>query len=702
MNMTPANKFRQLLDLGYDHLLCVIPPGEPVREAGKRPGRKGPNGWYGVGVREFDGATLQQADMWNGWGGGAGIRCNGKFIAIDIDSMSPEWAAKVHKAALKVLGPAPVRIGRSPKCLLVYRAADRIDYRQVRFDDGVDPAKPGLVECLSGGDGTKWFVAIGTHPVTGKPYTWPEGIPHASQLTTVTEEQISEFFARLAKDLPKAQGAGSTQIDREAVDQESLKGNLEEIAEAVRAIPNDGRFRYDDWIKIAAGIRGACQDDPYVGLDIFCEFSERLPDDELTEDPTRAYNSLQPPFALGADYILSLAEQHGDKAYKEKRDRIQAETWFRDETVRSLGEELFGADVELNASKTPQTKFKTVGFYEAAEEALDDMADPLIKGLLDQGAMSVLYGDSNVGKTFVAMDMAYHIATGRPYAGMWTQQMGVLYVAMEGGRGASKRVKALKAKYNPGEEPPFRLLKSAVDLRNPKIDLNAFIELLKAEDTGRHKIGLVVVDTLARALAGGDENSVVDMGAIVKNVGEIQAAIDTHVMIVHHTGKDRAKGARGHSSLRAATDTELEVSEGLIQVTKQRDLDKAWSSAFSLEVHKLGLDKQNDPITSCTVRLDAVTAGRKREPTEGEQAVLDAIETISETSDKPDRGAKTKDLEAWCKDNLSGMTRDTLNQHIRGLKAKGLISQKARGFWLSERKIDSEDLLGDCEESIFA
>lgn len=412
MNMAQTNKFRQLLDLGYDHLLCVIPPGEPVREAGKRPGRKGDNGWYGVGVRTFDDVTLALADQWHGWGGGAGIRCNGKFIAIDIDSLSPEWSAKIHKAALNVLGPAPVRIGRAPKCLLVYRAADDIQYRNVRFDDNVDPAKPGLVECLSGGDGTKWFVAIGTHPVTGKPYTWPDGLPHASQLTIVTEQQIAEFFARLSSDLPKAQGTGSTSIDREAVDQEALKGNMVEIAEAVRAIPNDGRFRYDDWIKIAAGIRAACQEDPYVGLDLFCEFSERLPDEEQTEDPTRAYNSLNPPFALGADYILSLAAKHGDEKYRHAQDKKQAEQWFNDED-----EDPFGIKIDLNPSEAHKPIIKATPYSFKDPRAIPKR-EWLYGNHYIRKFVSATVAPSGVGKSSLEIVEALAMATGKPLLGV--------------------------------------------------------------------------------------------------------------------------------------------------------------------------------------------------------------------------------------------------------------------------------------------
>ena len=78
----------------------------------------------------------------------------------------------------------------------------------------------------------------------------------------------------------------------------------------------------------------------------------------------------------------------------------------------------------------------------------------------------------------------------------------------------------------------------------------------------RHgRVALVVVDTLARAMTG-NENPPDDMGKFVAACGRIREACEGHVLIVHHSGKDLAKGARGHSSLRAATDVELEVTNG--------------------------------------------------------------------------------------------------------------------------------------------
>ena len=706
--MAQTNNFLRFQALGYDSLVPIVPPGAPISEnsslnrqlgkgsdpRGKTVGVKGYHGkWYG-----FDWVPYQHDEQdlarWHSMGAGVGVKTGDGLVMIDADTTNKEWAQIIRDEVAKLIPLTSVRVGQYPKAGYVIRTDPDFQYRRIEF--GSRNAKGDLterVEILSTG---RQFVAHGIHQKTGKPYEWPKGIPARADLPFVSTADLVALLERLSALLPAASPVikeGGTSNASQA----SLRGELEPVRAAVRAIPNTSALfpSRESYRNFLYAIKASLPDNQQEALDLAIEWSERWTDGTNDLDTVMSdWRRMKPPFRRGASWLYELAEKYSGGSF------TIAHAHFDD-----LGDEEqnpFAQQIELNALKEKSDKFKPLRFFEAAASALDEMSSPLIKGLLDQGAMSVLYGDSNVGKTFVAMDMAYHIAAGLPYAGMKTQQMAVLYVAMEGQRGASRRVQALREKFKPTEEPPFSLLKSAVDLRHPEIDLNAFIAMLKAEDMRPHKIGLIVVDTLARAMAGGDENSPVDMGAVVTNVGAVQAAIDAHIMIVHHTGKDKAKGARGHSSLRAATDTELEVSEGLIAVTKQRDLDKSWTSAFSLNVHRLGLDREGDPVTSCTVRLDVATAARKREATEGELAVLDAIETLADTSDKPEKGARMKDLEAWCKDNLSGMSRDTLNQHIRGLRSKSLISQKVRGFWISERKTNSEDLLPDCEESIFA
>ena len=226
----------------------------------------------------------------------------------------------------------------------------------------------------------------------------------------------------------------------------------------------------------------------------------------------------------------------------------------------------------------------------------------LIKGLLDAGAMSVVYGDSWSGKTFLALDWSHCVATGREWRGHKVRQGLVVYIAAEGGLKISNRLTALRTRY-PDLEAALVLVPCPVDLLHPNGDMQAIIGLVRAAEAeyGEPAV-LVVIDTLSRAMAGGNENSSDDMGALVMNVDRIRTSLKCHTCLIHHCGKDATKGARGHSLLRAATDTEIEVADRQVSVTKQKDGVATPAFAFDLEVVTLGVDEDGDVVTSCLVR----------------------------------------------------------------------------------------------------
>lgn len=246
-----------------------------------------------------------------------------------------------------------------------------------------------------------------------------------------------------------------------------------------------------------------------------------------------------------------------------------------------------------------------------AQIALNRGAGYLIKGWLDRTTLSVIYGESNVGKSFLALDMAMHVAAG---AENWHgHRVGkdagpVVYVAAEGGRGITNRLVALRQ-----EKPALAaaaghrllLLPTALDLCGDG-DADALVTALKAA-LGETAPGLIVVDTLARSMGGGDENSGQDMGRLIRNADLIRVATGAHVLLVHHAGKDTAKGARGHSSLRAALDTEIEIiREGgsiIANTRKQRDMEGGKLLTYRLRGVRLGTDADGEDITSCVVEI---------------------------------------------------------------------------------------------------
>ena len=263
-------------------------------------------------------------------------------------------------------------------------------------------------------------------------------------------------------------------------------------------------------------------------------------------------------------------------------------------------------------------------------------ANDFVQGLLGQNQMSVTYGESNCGKTFFMTDLSFHVAMGREWRSKRVEGGGVIYAALEGSHGLKNRIAAFRNRNLITDDIPFAMVASQIDFLNPEGNIKEFIDLINraADDLGSVK--LVVIDTLARALMGGDENSGQDMGMIVKHADAIRFATGAHANFIHHSGKDKAKGARGHSSLRAAVDTEIEVSRedgadfSIVKVAKQREMEAGEDMAFRLETVSLGENRYGEGVSSCVVvaieKEDNIVVAKDMRPLTGkQQTVYEAI-----------------------------------------------------------------------------
>ena len=246
----------------------------------------------------------------------------------------------------------------------------------------------------------------------------------------------------------------------------------------------------------------------------------------------------------------------------------------------------------------------------------------MVKGWLDRNCLSMLYGPSNAGKTFVALDIAMHIAAGKSWRGLRVNGGPVLYIAAEGGAGIRNRLAAIKRERPDMASAPFTLLPIGLDLHGQG-DALAVCEIMPDEAPA-----LVVVDTLARSMGAGDENTAKDAAMFVRNCDLIREATGAHVMVIHHTGKDEDRGARGSSALRAAVDNELHVtSEWEIISKKQRDQAPPEPLHFKLRSVTLGMDEDGESVTSAVV--DATEApAPTRKPIRGKNEV--AIQALND------------------------------------------------------------------------
>lgn len=238
----------------------------------------------------------------------------------------------------------------------------------------------------------------------------------------------------------------------------------------------------------------------------------------------------------------------------------------------------------------------------------------LVKGWLTIDGFSVIYGPPGASKTFLTLDLTMSVAAGRSWLGQKTTPGFAIYVACEGGSQLANRVWAKRERDLAylGDDLQFVVLTVPVDLldRDGEVDeLIGTAREMALEITGsKDGCSVITFDTLSQSTPGGSENSPEDMTAAVGNVNRIRRELECAAIVVHHSGKDATKGARGHSSLQAAVDTELEVaamSAGYFQVraTKQRDMPVGAPLNYRLVPFELGVDEDGDMVTTCTVEL---------------------------------------------------------------------------------------------------
>jgi hypothetical protein len=330
--------------------------------------------------------------------------------------------------------------------------------------------------------------------------------------------------------------------------------------------------------------------------------------------------------------------------------------------------------------------------------------DDFVEGLLIRAAMSVIYGPSNCGKTFLMADLALHVALGWKWWGRDVTQGAVIYCALEGAFGIRNRVAAFALHHGlDGQEIPFAIIPVALNILDPEADTD---RLISAVEEAAGKLGmpvsLVVMDTLSRAIAGGNENSPEDMGRLVANSDKIRQVTGAHIAWVHHSGKDQALGARGHSLLRAATDTEIEISRtdadspSIARVTKQRELEIDGVFTFSLHRVELGLNQRGKPVTSCVVEpAEEGPAKARVSLTNGEAMALRILHDVMATQpvQAPYQASQAgvtvaTSKQAWRETFFARSTADSheakkkaFNRAADGLAQKGQIGVHHDAVW---------------------
>jgi hypothetical protein len=212
-------------------------------------------------------------------------------------------------------------------------------------------------------------------------------------------------------------------------------------------------------------------------------------------------------------------------------------------------------------------------------------AEPLIADWLDLDTLAVIYGPPGVGKTFLSVDMALHVASGTYWHGRDVASGPVLYVIGEGARGIGKRTRAWKEHHRlySGGRHAIRWLPEAVQLGDA-MQVEAFAQL-----AAEVRPSLIVFDTLARCTVGVEENNATTMGVVVEALDAIRRESGACVLCLHHTGKDVSLGARGSNALKGAIDTEIEVSADSGRVSLALRKQKDGLDGLRLELERIAV-----------------------------------------------------------------------------------------------------------------
>jgi hypothetical protein len=314
---------------------------------------------------------------------------------------------------------------------------------------------------------------------------------------------------------------------------------------------------------------------------------------------------------------------------------------------------------------SPEAKLRALGgkiirpplmFGKLRVLTMDDIGDVaerdyLLKGLLSPGEMSVWWGPPKCGKSFLLLHVAYRIAQGKPVFGRRVRACPVLYVAAEGEAGLAARLRAIRDEF--GDAPRFHLIAQPVDLLHPAGDLES---VRRAAQDPRIAPKLILLDTLARMMAGGDENSADGMGGLIANIGGLRADTGAHVAVIHHGTKNpNGSTPRGHGSLIGAADLVVEIAKAedgarTATVTAAKDDPDGAAMGFRLRVVELGTDADGDPVTTCMVDETGEPAKSGPGLTRTESKARDFLADLIVAEGKP--------LPPGCPDGLLGVPED--------------------------------------------
>ena len=540
---------------------------------------------------------------------------NGLSLSVEIDNGDPDEARLRLEG---ILGPVTVgvRSGSTwtdpgtgeikPRAHLHWRLNEPTmcpeDHERLRL-------ARGMACLLAGADPTANAVV---HPMRW-PGSWNFKIaaqPRMASIAVLNETAEIDLGEALEGLEAAVEAAGLARAAEMPASSSTPEARLADVRSAMLAIPNPGRgeageMLYADWVRLGIAVRRATGGGP-EGFSVWHDWSA-LSDKYVFEETVATWRRIvaatagpPPPRTAGAGTIFFLADKAG---------------WTRPFPFGSTEKTAREADDTTN--DTDDTPRPGIRIYTMRE--LDALPPPewLIQGLLPERGLIVPFGPPKSGKTFIVLSMCLHIVAGRDWFGHPVKQGAVVYIAGEGSAGLQIRLRAMRAAYRIGMDEPFFAITRAVNFRLAD-EVAALAAAVRAA-VGNMPVRMVVIDTLARAMPGADENSAQEVGLVIAGCDALREELGCSTMPIHHSGKDAARGARGTSALRGAWDAALEIAavgkRTVMTVADQKEAEAGQRMVFRMDEVSAGIGR-----TSLVPMLDeepeAGESERKEPPRE--------------------------------------------------------------------------------------
>lgn len=551
---------------------ATISPLSTMKALGKTPSAFNGAG-LAVGVHNWTQRTTtsKEVDRWS-TNPRLGICLQTRHVrALDFDINSISDVLEIEALLRGYFGPelAIRRRSNSSKILILFELEG--DYTKRSFK-----AAHGIVEFLATG---QQCIVSGTH-TSGVRYEWN---PELTTIPTISPEDFETLWQQLITHWavePEATQAVSVKKEKlhGAIHSDTTARHLESHG-FIKSVERDGRIH------------------------ISCPFaSEHTGESAISA--TTYFPANTGGYSLG-HFDCKHAHCTG-RTDEEFRDAIGLPSDLEFEDLsRAVPSATLSPKSQSTETQAPPTKLK-YAFTAAADLKPSASSAYLIKNVIPRAEVVMLYGASKSGKSFMALDMACAIGRGIEWRGNRVKQGKVAIVVAEGSGGTYNRIQAY-CEYHGIERADVEVffLKAAPNMtENSQVkELILALQLFNPD--------LVILDTWAQVTSGANENSGEDMGKALTNAKRIHQFTGATVLIIHHSGKDEAKGARGWSGMVAAADAILEIrrsgDDRVLMVEKQKEGAEGLEFGFKLIVVKLGLDSDGDEETSCVVHEAAVS-----------------------------------------------------------------------------------------------